>query len=159
MSWTSCYKCRKKWMSQWLGVECSKVCLRYFSKKQKRMCLERRVYIERKIYMGEKSPRLNYFLLLFVVIIDLSHGLHTRWGSDHPRSGTGCLPGEHSSQTPCPHFRLENHVENKDKFKCRERELPTNGVCHIWYYWMVRGRHNRRDTHHLVANSSAEWPL
>jgi hypothetical protein len=39
--------------------------------------------------------------------IVLSHDLHIRSGVNQSRSGIGRLFGEHISQIPSPHFRLE----------------------------------------------------
>ncbi len=44
-------------------------------------------------------------LIHFIVF---SHDLQTRVGVNQSRSGTQRLFGEHKSQTPSPHFRLED---------------------------------------------------
>jgi hypothetical protein len=51
---------------------------------------------------------LNYSCSVFDSSIACSHDVQTRSGDNQSRSGTGRLFGEHTSQTPSPHFRLKH---------------------------------------------------
>jgi hypothetical protein len=51
---------------------------------------------------------LDYLRSLFDLLTVVSHNLQTRSGVNQSRSGIGRLFGEHISQTPSPHLRLEN---------------------------------------------------
>ena len=144
----------QKW-HRWLD-EMFQVChtCRDTSIKCKREWLKKKsVYNERNLYMEGEIYLLDYFLLLFTSNMVFSHVLHTRSGVDQSRSGTGCLPGEHKSQTPSPHLRLDSQRENEGECSWRKRELPTSGAIEVWCYWMASDRHNRRDIHYLLANS------
>jgi hypothetical protein len=60
----------------------------------------------------KKNQFVHVILMIFfhslIHFIVFSHDLQTRVGVNQSRSGTQRLFGEHKSQTPSPHFRLED---------------------------------------------------